>query len=67
MRRRLPLSMQAGVRLTHTGKAPDTYFVTTLRDDRRLEFSTLEEAKKAFALEVEASKNDPRVGPYVRG
>lgn len=60
--------MVAGVRLIEMESARDgsRYAMTTLRNDGRREFDTLAAAQVAFAAEVEASRADPVVGPYVR-
>lgn len=64
------LAMTAGVRLIQNnpprGSSRPTFSVTTLRNDGRLVFATISEARRAFKDEVKASKADPRVGPYVR-
>jgi len=60
--------MNAGVRLIQNspklGTAP-SFAVTTLRNAGRQTFTDLGEAKRAFKAEVEVSRSDPRVGPYV--
>lgn len=64
----LILSMSAGVRLIQKspkrGTAP-SFAVTTLRNASRPTFTDLCEARRAFKAEVEVSRCDPRVGPYV--
>ncbi len=64
------LAMTAGVRLSQQsqarGKACPTFAVTSLRNESRRLFASLADAKCAFQEEVEASRADPRVGPYVR-
>lgn len=61
-------AMVAGVRLIEMTSADDKirYAVTTLRNDERREFDTLAAAQTAFEAEIEASRADPVVGPYVR-
>lgn len=61
-------AMVAGVRLIEMASAGggSRYAVTTLRNDERREFDSLEAAHVAFAAEIEASRADPVVGPYVR-
>lgn len=70
MPRRAPIIMakSAGVRLYQVvPKAGliQRYMMTTLREDGHKLYATLAEAKKAFRREVQASRSDPRVGPYV--
>lgn len=62
--------MEAGVRLIEiihdlNRRTFSRYAISTLRHDDRTEFTSLREAKRAFADEVVASRDDPRVGPYV--
>lgn len=65
-------SMKAGVRLIEVvfkanQRGIFRYAVTTLRHGRRVTFDNLNDAETAFGEEVLASRDDPRVGPYVRG
>ena len=61
-------AMVAGVRLIEMASAGGgtRYAVTTLRNGDRHEFDTLGAAQAAFEAEIEASRADPVVGPYVR-
>lgn len=61
--------MTAGVRLYQIGLAGADanvrYAVTTLRADGRRLFPSWQDAEAAFDDEVRASREDPRVSPYV--
>jgi hypothetical protein len=61
-------AMVAGVRLIEVASAGGgrRYAITTLRNDDRREFDDRAAAQAVFEAEIEASRADPVVGPYVR-
>ena len=62
------VTMTAGVRLIAVGRPGSliSYAISSLRNHERPRFDALGDARRAFDAEVEISRKDPVVGPYVR-